>query len=458
MDDDSKLVTNETLGENLDTTSIKIAAKDWDAFVFNPIMRQFRHHRSWALLPVGVLMVAATIGVNCAQGTLGGLADLQVASDAHIIFNNIFGLDRVESSRPDFPFMRDFVSWLLLLIIIVAILTLHTQGRAMSRCLSRLADNGAIVALDALPWESPISSAGLGVLRSRSVSKFLRLERLVGQSSPQDAFGNLVDSINISCKRYRALVGAGSVLIAIVMTGGLLAGATTNAFSTLAPSATASGDSSMTYEGWVIAASSSWWASSQHFIGYTLYIVLAVVAFYIIVIFHVNGICVIYLILAMGNLTRPSADWANRDGYYGWKPVADVYRTVVFATFLFSSAITLMLVMIGLQNFLFLFVILGFYLVIAPAFIFAPRRVWAKVAETAKQARISHLLQGVSDDDLQNSKDVRVLRILAEVDRCRTAQIKPLRLTKFWTSASFTAILFPLGLAGVQTLFSVLIQ
>ncbi|MGV0907554.1 hypothetical protein [Mycobacterium novum] len=334
--------------------------------------------------------------------------------------------------------------------IVAGLATLHEQARRMSSTLSALADSGAIVAREEIFFDDSRE-----VLDHRStfelnrVTRILGIDRVARRSTPEAAFGDLIERVNKICSKCRIAVALVSGFLAWCMAIFLHLGETTSFFSSLAPHHR----DRQAIDAWTRAAYEAWWASVDHHWTHKLYLAYAFIAFYIILMFHLTGACVLYIIYGMRHLTQSSADWSNYDGCFGWRPVADVYRTVVFAVFLLSCAITVMLVMLGLRYFWFVAVAVALYVGVTPLFLIVPRIIWADVAETAKKSRIRELQKA-----LTSRIDTRNCAILAEMDRCRSSDISPLRLTTVWMKTSFvTAVVIPVTLAVVQVVFPVVL-
>ncbi|MCG7608448.1 hypothetical protein [Mycobacterium sp. CnD-18-1] len=360
------------------------------------------------------------------------------------------GIEPAPDGYQYFPFIRDFASWLLLVAIIIGLFLLHRQAQLMSRCLSQLADNGAIVARETMT-RTDGSIDRIGTFNLDWISRVLLINRLVKSASAEDAFDSVVQQVTAFCVRLTKIFGSLVPFVAAAVIGLLLLiGPTRGFFLSLSPDFASEAARSE----WAQSAYGSWWASLDHPVGAVVYFVYAIVAFLIVLSFQPVGFSVLYLIVAMRYTTQWNADWKNDDGCYGWRPVAEVYRTVLQAVSLLGVAVTVMLVMLGIQNFAFVLIPVLLYVCVAPFFVVLPRFIWRDVAETAKRNRINQLLDGISKYDIDNpDRNSNLLTVLQEVDRCRRAEIYPLRVHKLWQSTVFTAWIIPLCIATFQIVF-----
>ncbi|WP_395306864.1 hypothetical protein V4U86_15510 [Mycobacterium sp. AMU20-3851] len=421
--------------------------------MFNPVLERWRSSSAWKLIYFPILMVLVLVAVNFFQGTLGGLHDFRLSDD----FMTVTNLGSTTNPHPYFPLARDVISWVLIFNVAAGLLILHIQAKRMCSTLSSLAGSGAIRSRVEITSAAPQADGGSSVdykatYRLNPLTRILGIDKVARRSTPPTAFGTFVERVNKICSKIKVAVVIAIVLAALTMATVLQQIEAKFFFASLAPVyESSSEDAQAAAADWVESAYTAWWASAEHPFGHTLYLVFAFIAFCVVLSFHITGFYVIYIIIGMRHLTQPSADWSNRDGYYGWRPVADVYRTVVFAVLILGFTITLMLMMLGLRNVGLVVLVLAAYSLMTFLFLIVPRWVWAEVSRTAKKNRIDALLLPLSPPAIDNpGTNVRTLAILAEVERCRSADISPLRLTTFWLRTSFTAIFFPLALAVVQ--------
>lgn len=407
----------------------KITTTDFDPFRFCLLYRNIKGlHTAWLVLPA-LAVVGALVLVCAGEGTLGGVADFQPLADA----KRTVGVDEPARSLPRFTLMRDIVSWLLVLIVITGAILLHRQWQHLSRCLSRLARNGALV-----PRDRP---------RSNRLSKLMRVDRLIAGAPPERALDTIVTRVMASLERRSAGLLLCLGVAALVLTILLVLGLENNVFHVLAPT----GLDEQAKAEWTRQAYASWWASKQHTAGHIVYWVLAVFAIFVILNFQVVGVIAVYLVVAMQFVVRPSADWLNRDGRYGWAPLAAVFRTVVWANALLGVTLTIVLAALGIDNYGWVAALVVAYILLVPLCVGVPWLVFRRAAEVARDARAADLARLVERRGLDIDSDLAELApVIAELERCRSARIRPLRLgTASYSTYAVLAVL-PVLLTAAQ--------
>src|SRR5262249_6711817 len=100
-------------------------------------------------------------------------------------------------------------------------------------------------------------------------------------------------------------------------------------------------------EQWLTEARQNWWAGSAHPAGYTLYSLITWLGMSLIVAYNLMGIITVCVAIIVYLVTDPKADWLNKDGQYGWLPVAQVYRTVYWTIALFCAVISILVALLG---------------------------------------------------------------------------------------------------------------
>jgi hypothetical protein len=242
-----------------------------------------------------------------------------------------------------------------------------------------------------------------------------------------------------------------TVLVSIVLAVLLLLGEQHGLFQVLAPP----GLSPAARHAWLTEAYRSWWAGQDHVFGYLVYLVLAVFAIFIILSFETVGLVAIYVLVAMHFLVEQGADWLNRDGRFGWSPLARVYRTVMWANVLLGAALTITLLALGIQNYSWVAALVILYMVLLPVFSIGPWLAFRHVEDKARAARVSEI-DGMITGRCPNTNDVEKLApYIAEIDRCRKAKISPLRLGTVSVSSYTIAIVIPVLLAAAQIIFPI---
>jgi hypothetical protein len=425
----------------------KLVAADFDPFYFSHLFRRRKHTPNYRLWLVGLLAVVPLIVVNVAQRTIGAPRHFQLVDD----LGRITGLGTVPPAVPEFPLLRDVTSWLLLLAVISGAVLLHKQWQLMSICLGQLVENGALVPKKEVhtgPADAPV----LDARRTFGLNGFTRvlgIDRIIAGCTVEDALSTLVNTVNQRMRTIRSVSFLTLLLLAFILSGLLIQGEKHGLFTTVAPRDLSGAE----FDHWLAEAYQSWWAGENHLAGHYLYWLYAVFAIFVILQYHVVGLVTIYLTIGLRFVCRPSADWLNRDGRYGWTPLGRVFRTVLFATTLLGLGLTITLAVLGLGNFPWVGALVVLYLVVVPVFILVPPIVFRKAEATAKDDRIADLLDVIEKRKIDILEDVEATTpFVAEIERCRTAKIRPLRL-RTASSSFLILVLLPIILAAVQTFF-----
>lgn len=336
--------------------------------------------------------------------------------------------------------MRDIYSATQALTIMLGTILLHRQWTYMSTTLSSLAASGAIVER-AFPL-------------SNRLSKVLLIDRItngVPQGQKLDTFVTAIMTRLTSIGGILAL-SVGQLVAAAILALSLVLGQKQSLFAVLVPKGLPKADR----EAWLQTAYHSWWAGEYHRVGYFLYFVLAIYAMFLILSFQITGIIAAYMIIGVYFLTETSADWLNHDRRWGWRSVAQTYRTVVLGNLLLAATLTDVLIFIGTGNFAFIIGLLLLYVVVAPFFIVTPMTAFKRVAERARESRVADIRAAIVNAGIDVHRDFdRLAAFTPEIDRCNNAVIKPLQMGK-WSMSTFIALgLIPIGVGVAQIFFSV---
>jgi hypothetical protein len=91
-----------------------------------------------------------------------------------------------------------------------------------------------------------------------------------------------------------------------------------------------------------------------------------------------------------------------------------------------------------------------------PLFVVVPWIVFRKVEENAKQLRIAEIEDVIRAEDLDDERDiVAIAPLVAEIDRCRSARIRPLRLGGASGSTYIVLVVLPVILTVAQIIFPI---
>jgi len=207
---------------------------------------------------------------------------------------------------------------------------------------------------------------------------------------------------------------------------------------------------------WLELAYDNWWASNKHTAGNTLYFLLAAFAIFLILNFQVVGMAAVYLALGTYFVAEPRADWLNRDGRYGWTPLARVFRTVLLGIALLGTTLTAVVLSLGVNNYVWVLAVVLVYVVVVPLFTVVPWLVFGRAEDKTKQRRVSSIVESMTANGVDLNRDYEHMApYVAEIERCRKARIRPLRLRTFSVSTYAILVLLPVVLAIAQIYFQV---
>jgi hypothetical protein len=388
-------------------------------------------HTAWLAL-IGVVSVGLLFLATSVDGTLGAFRDFQFWADVR----RVLGIPHTPASPADFSLMRDVTSWILLFIITSGTLLLHRHCQHISRCLSGLAASGAIIA------RTPP--------RSNLLSKLLLVDKIASGVPPGETFGVLVGTVVDRLSRRSVWVLVSMILASLVLAELLVLGQQHGLFQVFAPHDLSPKGKRV----WLADAYRNWWASKDHVFGYLIYQVLAVFGIFIVFSIQLLGVVSVYVTIGMYFLVEPRADWLNRDGHFGWAPMARAYRPVIWENVLGGAALTVVLLSLGINNYSWVAVLVIVYALLMPVFLFTPWLVLRRVEETARLARVRELDEVITSRGLDPKKDIEALApFISELERCRAARVRPLRLGTATIYTSVVVIILPIMLAAAEIFF-----
>ncbi len=357
-------------------------AVGFDPFNFIPVFstRVRRAYSGWLVLPgvvVGLIVIAAT----AIEGTLGSRDDFQLVHDVRYVFGA-----KVGNTDPDFPLARDFPSVFLFLIVTAGVVLLHRQWQYISRGLTTLRETNVVTAR-----KQPISNW---------ISRAMGLDRLIGECDDYQGLDCLDRRLGAVKARTKGLL-SGVVLVAGFVLATLAGnGLNRGIFRVLAPT----GVSATERQEWLAQARESWWAGPEHPMGLLLFALITWFAMSLILACNVVGLATVYLAVALYFVAEPGADWYNRDGRYGWMPVARIYRTVYFCLVLLGAGISFVVILLGPQMALSVAGLIALYVLLIPVYTVIPWLVFHKVEQQARERRIKELhesMDGIDRHDLR---------------------------------------------------------
>lgn len=396
----------------------------FDPFLVAPWASKLRNKPSRVVLLLGPVLAALvllpTLVEGRALGTFRPILDLRLALGADIA-----------NSPPDFPLSRDTPSMWLLATILCTCVLVHRQWRLMEDCIPLLMRNGT--------------------LESRPIRERTRLQRLMdrvfGCPEPtDDGLRCTVRHMNRYLEKAQAFAPV-LVLVAAVLTFLLTVGERESLFAAAAPA----GLHGARRASWLAAAYNSWWASPSHPLGLLAYFLAASLGIYVVLIQNVVGMASVYFVVTLPSVATLRADWLNRDGHYGWLPIARVFQTVYLSLTLHGAALAVLLIAVGPAHFPWLAALLAIWVVVVPLYTLCSHLVFRRVERVAKQQRLESIQDEMAAHGLSPQSDTATLiPYVLEIDRVHRARIRPLRSGSWELPAIFTALVLPISIAVIQ--------
>jgi hypothetical protein len=412
------------------TTPVTVRT-ELNPFAATPFIEKLTKCNSWWFLLVLPLLWGSMLLASGVEGTSGSGADLQFWID----IQRAFGATGVSGSAPDFPLFRDASSWFFAIVDALTCVLVHRQWQLMRRCLPELLDSGAVRRKDTPTYGR--------------IHKLLLIPRLVGTGSA-DPLHKLMERANNGLARvgrFQIVVAALSVLLA----GLALIGENHNGlFRVFAPT----GLRQQELQDWLRQAYSSWWASIDHPTGLIVYMFVATLGIFVILLQNIVGFFCMYLIVALSAVVDFDADWLNRDGSFGWRSLARAFRTLYWSLALHGSALSMILMILGLANFSWIFGLVLIWVIVMPTYTIVPIMAFRKVRQSARDTKIREvdarrIKAGIAADDIVG---IEVYR--AAIDRVNAAVIRPMRIKSRRLPAFLIAVMLPVALTVIQIFFS----
>lgn len=423
----------------MDSSSIsgRSGVPSFDPFEAAPLFKFAATWRSHLLLLLLPCLLILAIVITTTEGTLGSWVDFQIWADTR----RTLGANDVPPANPQFPFLRDYPSWFLVVVIVMTCALVHRQWQTMALCLPGLRRNEVLI-----PRDQPVYGR---------IHRTLRLPSVMQDVDGGDHLAALTEKIRT---RVIQPIGRLNVLVAfsaVLLTALLVLGQNrTGIFEVIAPK----GQSRVERADWLELTYQSWWAGTSHLGGVLLYSAIATLGIYVILLQNIVGLVAVYIIMSIPALEETDVDWTNFDGRHGWTPLAEAYQTVVRSVVLHGLALSLLLVVLGIDNFRWVLVLWGLWALILPLYIVVPHLVFRTVARQAKERRY-RLIEETRESGRRAKTVARRLVIDAQCSAFRAqvddAVIRPLRLRRRDVARLLIGIVFPLALAVGQLLFSV---
>lgn len=367
-----------------------------------PFFAKARTWNSWWLLVLWPLFMLGAMVVTRLEGTLGGVEDLHPWSDLlHLV-----DTDTSRVSEPHFPFLRDATTWILLFVVSATCAIVHRQWQQMEDCLPKLLETGVLE-------PSPADGFANGHPRFLLV-KWLR------RIPPVNRYPTLVRQINkvMQIVGWYSIVPAFAALLVALL---IVLGENRNGlFEALAPDSLVG----VNRAEWVKEAYESWWASISHPFGFVYYVLIAFFGIFVILLQNIVGVAAVYVALSLRHVAELNVDWLNRDGRFGWRPFARIYRTVCWSLALHGSALSLMVLVLGTSNFWWMMGLVAIWVVFAPLYTIVPILVARRIANLAREKRV---LSIAGKFDSLGGDPLEMGRYQDEIGRTLNAKVRLLR-------------------------------
>lgn len=402
------------------------AALNFDPFDLVPLFpRRLRKRNSgWLIIP-GTVMALIVVAATSVEGTLGTAADVRWVDDVRHAFS-----PSVPLTEPNFPLMRDVSSIFLFLVIAAGLVLLHKQWRYMSVALPTLRETHVIK-----PLKRPNSTFS---------SRILGVDRLVRGTADYAALDRLNEKMAQFSTRTKITLSGIVIVVALVLA--TLAGNAldTEMFVFLAPTDA----DQLQREQWLMEARENWWAGPDHPMGLVLFGLMTWFAMVLVLACNVVGVTTVYLAVALYFVADLDADWYDRDGRYGWMPVARICRTMYLCLVLLGGGISFVIVVLGVRIAFSIIGIIALYLLFIPVFTVIPWAVFRRIERRARQKRLEDLARATQA--FGGTDPARVRPFIDEFTRCRTARINPMRLRAVPSGAFLSVVLLPILLTALQ--------
>jgi hypothetical protein len=402
-------------------------AVSFDPFSVIPMFvgsRRLQRHSAWLLLP-WLLLGLIVVLVTAIDGSLGGVRDIRWLSDIAAVFGR-----SVPVTPPRVPLLRDVPDVALFFLIMLGYIMLHRQWIRISDCLPNLRERQSII-----PRDEP---------RRHWVLTPLGYRWLLG---PEQAPGGLV-RLEAKLRRFPrtfkivlvVVVVGGGLLLAILLRGAL----DQNVLKVFVPTALSPAEQQQ----WLVEARANWWASSAHPVGYVLYVLIAWLGMSLIIAYNVMGFITVYVAVAVFLVTDAKAEWLNRDGWFGWLPMTDLFRSVYWTIALFCAVMSVLVALLGSQTPIAVIGLIALYALLIPVYTFIPWLVFRSVEATARELRERELSIMLAEVDARDIGRWQVF--VTEFARCREARIRPMSLGRLQLSGFASVVLLPIVLTLLQ--------
>jgi hypothetical protein len=408
--------------------SVPADLKQFDPFEDSEPTRSLRDAKPRTIAAMIVAGLVAVIVSAILGHRFGPLSAFQPLDDAR----RLMQVGDPPPSKPDFPLMRDVVSWYLIVMSAATLVIVRRQYRLITKTVPHLSEKRALY------WRQTVAGGRLSrrflagpVHADGTPQEFLDAALARGQ--------RVVSAIG----RFRWLIFLGAAIVA----AGYIKGEIDGSFQALAPSHL----SPTGLDHWRHEAIDSWWASNANIFGFLTYFLISALMFSAIAAQNGVGYVAIFLFVAMSRVFNFRCDWHNSDGYFGWSPIASLYRVTLLALTFHIAAITSVLWVMGWGRFLYMTLLIVIPVVAILLYLLVPAVIFTRFSRREKARRIDELTSGVEEAAALHLRQ----SLRSELDYVREAKINPLRPRRREIPASITLIVIPMTLTAVQVIAAI---
>lgn len=304
----------------------------------------------WWVIP-GLVLGGAL--ASLLQGTLADGTSWSVLSRD---FLDLAGRGPSQTADPSIPFLRDYSTILMLLLVGLFLNILHWQWRQMGTLLSRLHARG-----------------------------LMRFDKRGQEPSA-------VSIIEYGNRAFSAIGGNISLLIIVAAFACSIAlffySSSTGIYASLAPDGGANATSP-----WTAAAYDSWWAGlrAETWIGSLYYLFAAALAIYYIFKQNLVGLIFTGMFLALGRHIRLVASPVNFDGYYGWRALRELLQTVSASILTHMLMIVALFLLVPIRGAYWATPVLVIFVVLNPLYVLVATVLYRHLVKTYRDTELLRL-------------------------------------------------------------------
>jgi hypothetical protein len=344
-----------------------VRVPELNPFLAAPLIEGTSTWCSRRLLWLFPLCAAPAFLAAAVHGTVGNPDHFSLISDVR----QVLDAPGTTVTYSEYPLLRDYPSGFLMVIVVLTCVLVHHQWALMKACLPEL-ESARVVA----PSADPTASVTLKLLTRRF-------------SAGQDQFGAVVVSVN----RFFSFVGRANVLVGfaaiVLMTFVVVTAERNGIFQVLVPRGAGRVERGQLLR----SLYGSWWASTDHLFGALVYGAIGVLGIYVILMQNIVGAACVAVISWMPRLLDMRLDWSRPHEAYGWLPLTRVFRTVLLSLALHALGLSMLLLVLGVENFLWIGVLVVIWPVGVAAYTLHPWIVFRRFVARARHEKLDEIVE-----------------------------------------------------------------